>query len=128
VSDQPFNKTSINEDAFYLSERVLVALSIPRIDPARFLDVIQAFGSLPDEGQVELANRLIEGRKQYLYHRISLSFDTTRPGSLRDRLKAIGSTAEKLLRLLHRDGAEPEQWNTHHVTAGALPELCRICS
>jgi len=116
----------MNERAFSLPERVISGLSNSWLDPARFLDVIQGFGSLPNEGQLQLANQLIEAREQYVYHVISLAHDTTRPSHLRNRLQAIGSTAEQLLRLLHRDGAEPAPWNTHHVITGALPELCRI--
>jgi hypothetical protein len=114
------------KEASPLPEQVASALSIPGIDPARFRDVLQSFGPIPDEGQLQLANRLIEAREQYLYYRMSWSFDTTRPSHLRDRLRAIGSASEQLRRLLHHDGADPAPWNTHHVITGALPELCRI--
>jgi hypothetical protein len=117
-----------NAQALSLPDPVLVALSIPGIDPARFGAVIQAFGSLPNEGQVELANRLIEARDQYLYHRMSVCDATTRKGVLRSRLKDIGSAADRLLRLLHRDGADPQPWNAHPAATLALPQLCRTGS
>jgi hypothetical protein len=49
--------------------------------------------------------------------------DTGTPPGL--RLKEIGTTAGRLLRLLHRDG---EPWNPHPAATLALPQLCRIAS
>lgn len=128
MSDQFSNKTTIDGKAISLPDPVLQWLSIEGIDPARFLDLVQAFGRLPDEGQVQLANGVNEARSQYVNHRISLAHDTTRPSNQRDRLRDIGSAAERLLRLLHRDGADPAPWTTHHAVTGALPQLCRISS
>jgi hypothetical protein len=54
---------AMNTQVLSLPDPVLVALSIPgNPDPARFGAVIEAFGPLPIDGQVELVNRLIEAR------------------------------------------------------------------
>jgi hypothetical protein len=114
-----------NTQASSLPESVLVALSVTGIDPARFGAVIEGFGLLPSEGQVELVNRLIGARGQYICHRMSECDATTRQAVLRGRLKDIGSVADRLLQLLHRDGAEPQPWNLHPAVTLALPQLCR---
>src|SRR5271155_657605 len=72
MSDQPPDDRDINAPAFALPGPVVIALSIPGIAPARFWAVLRAFGPLSINGQVELANRLIGARGQYLVHRISV--------------------------------------------------------
>jgi hypothetical protein len=128
MSDQPSDNPATNAQALSLPDPVLAALSIPGIDPARFGAVIQAFGSLSEEGQVELVHRLIAARGQYLLHRRWVSDATTRQGVLRSRLKEIGSAADRLLRLLHRDGTDARDWNAHPGITLALPQLCRTGS
>ncbi len=111
-----------------LPDPVLVALSIPGIDRSRFGAVIEAFGPLPIDDQVELANRLIGARGQYLVHRMFECDSEAAQGGRRKRLEAIGKAAGRLLRLLHRDGADPQPWNAHPAATLALPELCRVAS
>src|SRR5271155_4586354 len=128
MSDQPSDHPATNAQALSLPDPVLVALSTPGIDPARLGAVIQEFGSLPNEGQVELVNRLIEARNQYLWHRMLVLNATPRQWVLRRRLKEIGSAADRLLRLLHLDGEDPQPWNAHPAATLALPQLCRTGS
>jgi hypothetical protein len=111
-----------------LPDLVLVELSRAGIGPALFCAVIEAFGPLPIDGQVELLNRLIGARGEYLCHRISKCNTGTQPNLLRRRLKEIGTTVAQLLRLLHRDGAAPQHWNLHPAITLALPQLCRMAS
>jgi hypothetical protein len=51
------NETA-SANALLLPGPVLGALSAPGTDPTRFGAVIKAFGTLPTDGQDELANRL----------------------------------------------------------------------
>jgi hypothetical protein len=128
MSDQPSNNPATNAQALSLPDPVLVALSVSGIDPARFCAVIDAFGPLPNDGQVELVNRLIEARDGYLSHRMWKCDKAMPQGARRERLKEIGTTAGRLRRLLHRDGALPKPWNLHPAITLALPELCRTGS
>jgi hypothetical protein len=112
--------------ALSLPDPVLAALSIPGIDAARFGAVVEALGLLPIEGQVELANRLIGARSQYVVHRMSVC-DGDCPQGLRcERLGEIGDVAARLLRLLHRNGTDPRPWNLHPAITLALPRLFEI--
>jgi hypothetical protein len=128
MSDQPSDNRATNAQTLSLPDSVLVALSVARINPARFDAVIEAFGALPSDGQVELVNRLIGARGEYLSHRMWRCDTGTRPGAHRRRLNEIGTTAGRLLRLLHRDRADPQPWNLHPAATLALPQLCRIAS
>jgi hypothetical protein len=125
MSDQRSDNPATNAQALSLPHPVLVALSILGIDPARFCAVIDAFGPLSNDGQVGLVNQLIEARDGCLSHRMWKCDTGTQPGPRRKRLKEIGTTAGRLLRLLHRDG---EPWNPHPAATLALPQLCRIAS
>ena len=122
---QPPDNRATNAQVLSLPDPVLVALSIPGIDPSRFGAVIEAFGPLPIDGQVELVNRLIDARGQYLVHRMSDCDSETAQGVRRERLDDIGKAAGRLLRLLHRDEADPQPWNAHPAATLALPQLCR---
>src|SRR6266849_9828613 len=128
MPDQPSDNHAVNAETLSLPDQVLVALSLPGIDPARFLAVTKAFGPLSIDGQVELVNRLIDARGQYLVHRMSDCDSETAQGVRRERLDDIGKAAGRLLRLLHRDGADPQPWNAHPAATLALPELCRVAS
>jgi hypothetical protein len=70
LADQQSYTCAVSSEALSLPEPVLVKLSLPWIDPARFPTVIEVFGPLPIDGQTELADRLIEARGQYLCHRM----------------------------------------------------------
>ncbi len=107
---------------------VLEALSLPFIDAARFGAVIEALGTLPTEEQVDLVNRLINARGEYLAHRMWVCDRESQQGVRRERLNEIGSAAGRLLRLLHRDGAKPESWNLHPAITLALPHLCQLAA
>src|SRR5438477_3295355 len=102
-----------------LADLVLVELSRVGIEPTLFCAVIDAFGPLPSDGQVELLNRLIEARREYLNHRIWKCDPEMRPSLSRRRLKEIGTTVARALRLLHRDGAAPQPWNLHPAVTRA---------
>jgi hypothetical protein len=128
MPDQPPDNRATNAQVLSLPDPVLVALSIPGIDPSRYGAVIEAFGPLPIDGQVELANRLIDARGQYLVHRMFECDSEAAQGARRKRLKRIGKASGRLLRLLHRDGADPQPWNAHPAATLALPELCRVAS
>jgi hypothetical protein len=128
MPDQPSDNHATNAQPFALPDPVLIALSIPGIDSARFGAVIEAFGPLPIDGQVEFANRLIFARGQYLVHRMSDCDSEAAQGVRRKRLEDIGKVAGRLLRLLHRDGADPQPWNLHPSVTLALPPLCRVAS
>jgi hypothetical protein len=111
-----------------LPDPVLAALSIPGIDTARFGTIVEAFGPLPTEGQVELANRLIFSRSQYVVHRMWVCDGERQQGVRRKRLNEIGSVAGRLLRLLHRDGLDPQPWNLHPAITLSLPHLCQLAA
>jgi hypothetical protein len=128
MPDQSSDNHATNAQPFALPDPVLIALSIPGIDPTRFGAVIEAFGPLPIEGQVELANRLIFARGQYLVYRMSDCDSGAAKGVRRKRLEAIGKAASRLLRLLHRDKADPQPWNLHPAVTLALPYLCGVAS
>jgi hypothetical protein len=49
----------------------------------------------------------------------------TAQGVRRKRLDDMGKAAGRLLRLLHRDEADPQPWNAHPAATLALPQLCR---
>jgi hypothetical protein len=117
-----------NAPASSLPRPVLDALSIPGIDHDRFGAVVEAFGTLPINGQVELANRLIGARGAYVVHRGFLCDSERAQGVRRKRLEEIGIAADRLLRLLHRDEAEPQPWNLHPAITLSLPQLVRIAS
>jgi hypothetical protein len=127
MSDQSSDNRA-NAQALSLPDLVLAALSIPRIDPARFAEVIEAFGSLPIDAQVDLANRLIGARGQYLCHRLWDCDSEAAQGVRRKRLEDIGRAAGRLLRLLHRDRVDTQSWNLHPAITLALPQLFRIAS
>jgi hypothetical protein len=105
---------------------VLKALSFPGVDAARFCAVVEAFGPLPEEAQVDLANRLILARGQYVAHRMSVCDSQSGQGVRRKRLEELGAAAKRLRRLLHRDGADPKPWNLHPAISLALPRLFEI--
>jgi hypothetical protein len=128
MPDQPSDNRAVSAQAPSLPDPVLVELSRARIDATRFVAVIDAFGPLPSDGQVELVNRLIGARGEYISHRMWKCDTGMRPGVRRKRLNEIGTTAGRLLRLLHRDGADPQPWNLHPAATLALPRLCRIAS
>jgi len=128
MSDQPSDNRATNAQTLSLPDSVLTALSVARINPALFGTVIEALGPLPSDGQVELVNQLIGARGEYLSHRTWKCDTGTRPGARRKRLNEIGTTAGRLLRLLHRDRADPQPWNLHPAATLALPQLCRIAS
>ena len=128
MPDQPSTNGAVSVLAPSLPDPVLIELSRAGIDAARFGAVIEAFGPLPSDGLVELVNRLIGARAEYLSQRRWKCDTGTRPGARRKRLKEIGTTAGRLLRLLHRDGADPQPWNLHPAATLALPQLCRIAS
>jgi antitoxin HicB len=128
LADQPPVIRAISSEALSLPQPVLVKLSLPWIAPARFSTVMEAFGPLPIDGQTELADRLIGARGQYLSHRMSESDKAARQGVRRTRLGEIGAFADRLLRLLHRDRADPQPWNLHPAITLALPQLVRISS
>src|SRR5260370_6174137 len=120
---QPPDNGATKAQVLSLPDPVLVALSIPGIDPSRFGAVIEAFGPLPIDGQVELVNRLIDARGQYLVHRMSDCDSETAQGVRRVRLDDIGKAAGRLLRLLHRDEANPQPWNAHPAATLPLPQI-----
>jgi hypothetical protein len=128
MPDQPSDVRGVNPEVQSLPEPVLVELSQPWIDPARFAPVIEAFGPLPVDGQIQLARRVIEARGQYLTHRRWAHDEATPQGVRRKRLGEIGAAARRLQQLLHRDGTDPQPWNLHPAITLALPELCRIGS
>src|SRR5215212_5659508 len=99
------------------------------MDRGLFGPVIESFGPLPIHAQVEVANRLIRARGQYLCHRLAIC-DPAASGqaNLSTRLKDIGFTAARLLQLLHRDGEEARPWNLHPAVTLALPQLCLVGS
>ncbi len=114
------------ESSLSLPRLVLDALSLPGIDAARFCAAADAFGPLPTDAQVDLANRLIRARGQYVVQRRFMFDREGRPGNCRERLDEIGSAAGKLLQLLHRDGADPRSSNLHPAVTLALPQLYRM--
>ena len=114
--------------ALSLAGPVLAALSFPGIDAARFCAVTEALGLLPVEAQVDLANQLINARGEYLAHRMWVCDGESQQGRRRKRLSEIGSTASRLLRLLHRDGLDPQPWNLHPAITLARPDLCRLAA
>jgi hypothetical protein len=106
---------------------VLVALSRAGIiDSHSFAAVLAAFGPLPAEGQLELADRLIETRRMYAINMRSKHDREDLPFARRERLDEIGPTAERLRKLLHRDGTEPQPWNLHPAVSREFPALYRI--
>jgi hypothetical protein len=117
-----------DEHALSLPSAVRHALYTSGVDADRFEAVIEAFGPLPIEGRVELAQRVLDARSQYLAHRMWVCDKDNRPAVLRSRLNDIGCAANHLLRLLHRDDREPQPWNAHPAAALALPHLCRASS
>jgi hypothetical protein len=117
-----------DRSALALPQLVLDVLSFPGIDAARFDPVAEAFGPLPVEGQIDLANRLINARGQYVAHRIGVSDADSAARVRRKRLDEIGVAARRLLRLLHRDEAEPQPANLHPAITLALPDLCRLAA
>jgi hypothetical protein len=128
MSDEPSDSWATSASDLSLPCEVVDALSIPGIDRTLFPDVIEAFGPLPVDGQVELANELIRARGQYSAHRMSVCDSERNQGVRRKRLKEIGITARRLLHLLHREGVEPQPWSLHTAIALALPHLRRIAS
>jgi hypothetical protein len=128
MSDQPSDNRATNAQTVSLPDPVLAVISLPGIEPARFAEVIEAFGPLPIDGQVELANRLIGARGQYLVHRMWVCDSESRQAVQRRRLEEIGTAADRLLQLLHRDGADLQPWNLHPAVTLALPQLCRTAS
>src|SRR5690242_14426028 len=107
------NQTSVNCAVSALPNPVLIELSRTGADPAHFCRVIEAFGPLPSDMQLELVNRLIEARGRYIAQCMWKCDSAARPGVCQKRLKEIGSTASRLRRLLHRDGALSDTWNLH---------------
>jgi hypothetical protein len=114
-----------------LPDAVIGALSIPWVDPSQFQKVVAVFGPLTDDGQLELANRLICGRLEYeLRRRFEQGGD--QPAELREHLKKIGAAATRLLALLHRDGKAPsiesvgQLWCLHQVIGRTLPTLHQV--
>jgi hypothetical protein len=128
MADQPSRTGATSPQTVPLPGPVLDALSVPGINPARFGAVIEAFRQLPIEGQVELANRLIGARGQYLAHRMYDCDPEAAQGVCRKRLGEIGKAADKLVRLLHRHKAAPQPWNLHPAITLALPQLYRIAA
>ena len=98
-----------------LPESVLLELSRAWIEPSRFAAALAAFGPLPEAGQLELVNRLVEARAVYAFNRRHELDCNDRPSRRRDRLAEIGAAASRLLRLLHPDGVEPRPWYLHHA-------------
>lgn len=109
-----------------LPAAVMGALSIPWVDSSQFEKVVEAFGPLTDDGQLELANRLIRARLDYAPHRRVEDGDD-QPAELRRHLKKIGTAAARLLALLHHDGKTPsvesvgQLWSLHQVIGRMLP-------
>jgi hypothetical protein len=126
MPDQPSDNRVVSAQPPSLPDPVLVELSRAWIDATRFGAVIEAFGPLPSDGQVELVNRLIDARGQYLCHRMWECDKATPQGVRRKRLEDIGAAAHRLLRLLDRDEADPQPWNLHPAITLALPRLCDI--
>lgn len=112
--------------ALSLADPVLAALSVSFIDAGRFGAVIEALGTVPTEGQVDLVYRLLNARGDYLVHRMGGCDSESQQGVRRKRLSEIGSVAARLLRLLHRDGLDPQLWNLHSAITLALPHLCQL--
>jgi hypothetical protein len=110
-----------------LPNPVLVELSRAGIEPLRFDALLETFGPLSGEGQMELVNRLIEARMIYAIHRRMHECDRDdRPGKRRERLEEIGATAARLFKLLHRDGTDSQPWHLHPAITLAFPALYRI--
>ena len=104
---------------------VLVKLSRAGIiDSHSFAAVLTAFGALPDEGQLELVERLIEARRIYVINRIHERDRDDLPSKRKERLDQIGAASKRLLALLHRDGTDPRPWNQHPALES--PALYRI--
>jgi hypothetical protein len=114
-----------------LSDAVRGALSHPFVDPSQFEPVVVTFGCLTDDGQLELANRLISARLNYAVHR-RFEQGGDQPAELRTHLKKIGAAATRLLALLHRDGKRPpvesagQLWCLHQVIGRTLPTLHQV--
>ena len=128
MSDQSPSDQVNNIQTWSLPGPVLEALSVPFIDAARFGAVIEALGTVPTEGQVDLVNRLLNARGKYLAHRMGVCDSESQQGVRRKRLSEIGSMAGRLLRLLHRDGLDPQPWNLHSAITLALPHLCQLAA
>jgi hypothetical protein len=128
MADQPSKTEANSPKAEPLPGPLLDALSYPGIDLTKFAAVIEAFGPLPIDGQVELATRLIGARGQYLAHRMYDCDTELAQAVLRKRLGSIGKAADKLVRLLHRHEAAPQPWNLHPAITLALPQLCRVAA
>jgi hypothetical protein len=77
---------------------VVEVLSIFGIDVARFEAVLEAFGTLPDDGQIDLANQLIHARRQYVIDRREECDPERRQGKLHKHLEKTSKDAGRLLR------------------------------
>jgi hypothetical protein len=113
-------------DVGHLPYSVLVELSRAWIEHSRFADALAAFGPLPEDGQLELVNRLVDARAVYALNRRHELDRDDRPSRHRERLAEIGAGASRLLRLQHRDGVEPQPWYLHPAIEIAFPALYRV--
>jgi hypothetical protein len=117
----------ISAELSSLPDPLLSALAVPGIDATRFGPVKQAFGELTIDGQVDLAKQLIAARSQYIVDRRFVGDSALHQGACRERLSEIGRIAERLQRLLRRDGLEHQTLSLHPAITLALPRLfqCR---
>jgi hypothetical protein len=73
------------------------------MDPGKFAPVLNAFGPVPDEGQRELAERLVGKVGVY---RLEYQIERPRPAVERKRLEDIAAAASRLLVLLEIEDTE----------------------
>jgi hypothetical protein len=111
-----------------LPAAVLEALSYPGIDAFLFPAVLAAFGSLPVDGQMWLANELIGERLQYLIHLKAAHDRESTLAACQKQLKQFGAAAAALRKSLHRAGTDHQPWNRHPAIDRALPHLFRIAA
>jgi hypothetical protein len=106
-------------------------ISVGEMDPDKFLPVLTTFGPLPDDGQRELAERLVGGVGAY---RLCFQMKGPRPAEEREQLKRVAELAEILLKklgvknplALSTDPAEsqPRSW----TAASLLVELYKLAN
>ena len=81
----------------HLPARVLIELRRGQIPPESFAAVLDAFGELPEEGQYDLAVRIINVSQIYELRKLVEKQHFPLPHQQRERLNRIGASASRLL-------------------------------
>jgi hypothetical protein len=124
---------SASDRGLGLPDTVLTELWRTEIPPENFAAVLSVFGSLPEEGQYDLALRLADAVAVYRLRETVEKQKFPQAHQHRKQLEGIGKAARRLLKLLGVDKAESVSGSVHigsnlHPTATAyvLTGLYRV--